>query len=188
MADTISYTIIINLITAILIPILFTYVYHTQTYQAGKLAWNILSHTFPTLILPMAASWFFQTFFPKTTQKINQAHNLAFYLWGVALSIAMGTTTHNIAHSGIDIPSLLIMGFISLLCCIGQFQAGKIIGRKYGNTVSCAQAFGQKNTVFAIWLGSGFMTPESAIAGGFYSIWHNLYNTYQINRAERNTK
>jgi BASS family bile acid:Na+ symporter len=42
---------------------------------------------------------------------------------------------------------------------------------------------GQKNTVFAIWLGYTFMTPETAIVGGLYSIWHNIYNSWQLRSA-----
>lgn len=51
--------------------------------------------------------------------------------------------------------------------------------------VTAGQSLGQKNTVFAIWLGYTFMTPETAIVGGLYSIWHNLYNSWQLYRAGR---
>ena len=44
------------------------------------------------------------------------------------------------------------------------------------------QALGQKNTVFAIWFAYTFMTPVTAIAGGFYSVWHNIVNTWQLYR------
>jgi BASS family bile acid:Na+ symporter len=29
------------------------------------------------------------------------------------------------------------------------------------------------------------MTPETAIVGGLYSVWHNLYNSWQLYRAEK---
>ena len=48
--------------------------------------------------------------------------------------------------------------------------------------VTAGQSLGQKNTVFAIWMGYTFMTPETAIVGGLYSIWHNLYNSWQLYR------
>jgi BASS family bile acid:Na+ symporter len=51
--------------------------------------------------------------------------------------------------------------------------------------VTAGQALGQKNTVFAIWMGYTFMTAETAIVGGLYSIWHNLYNSHQLRRANR---
>ena len=29
-------------------------------------------------------------------------------------------------------------------------------------------------------MGYTFMTPVTSVAGGFYSIWHNIYNSYQL--------
>lgn len=56
-------------------------------------------------------------------------------------------------------------------------------GRQVRKTTA-GQSLGQKNTVFAIWLGYTFMTPETAIVGGLYSIWHNLFNSWQLYRHE----
>ena len=81
-----------------------------------------------------------------------------------------------------------------LASCIFQFWAGHVLGGRYdiakggedglreSRTTTCGQALGQKNTVFAIWMGYTFLSPETSIAGGLYSIWHNLYNSWQIYR------
>lgn len=53
--------------------------------------------------------------------------------------------------------------------------------------VTAGQSLGQKNTVFAIWLGYTFMTPETAIVGGLYSIWHNCFNSWQLYRHNHRT-
>ena len=47
---------------------------------------------------------------------------------------------------------------------------------------------GQKNTVFAIWMGYTFMTPVTSVAGGFYSVWHNIYNSYQLYQKRKETE
>lgn len=52
-------------------------------------------------------------------------------------------------------------------------------------TAPAGQAMGQKNTIFLIWMALTFMTPETAIVGGLYSVWHNLYNSWQLYRAAR---
>ena len=49
--------------------------------------------------------------------------------------------------------------------------------------ITAGQSLGQKNTIFAIWMGYTFMTPETSIVGGLYSIWHNLYNSWQLYKA-----
>ena len=54
------------------------------------------------------------------------------------------------------------------------------MGEREGERISGGQACGQKNTVFAIWLGYTFLDPVTALAGGYYSIWHNVINSYQL--------
>ena len=61
-----------------------------------------------------------------------------------------------------------------------QFWLGRKIGARYEDKITAGQALGQKNTVLAIWIGYTFFTPITAIAGGFYSIWHNVFNSYQL--------
>ena len=92
---------------------------------------------------------------------------------------------------------ILSMSLVSLLCCAFQFWAGRTVGANYVprfknhsdeaveqgrevRKVTAGQSLGQKNTVFAIWLAYTFMTPETAIVGGLYSIWHNIYNSWQL--------
>jgi BASS family bile acid:Na+ symporter len=48
------------------------------------------------------------------------------------------------------------------------------------SAITAGQAFGQKNTVFIIWMGLVFLNPVTSVVGGFYSIWHNLVNSYQL--------
>ena len=83
-------------------------------------------------------------------------------------------------HSQVSIGYQLGIAGISLACCALQFFLGKRIGAKFQDEISAGQALGQKNTVFAIWLGYTFLTPVTSIAGGFYSVWHNLFNSYQL--------
>ncbi len=35
--------------------------------------------------------------------------------------------------------------------------------------------------------GLHFFTPITAVAGGFYSIWHNLVNSYQLYEHKKST-
>ena len=36
--------------------------------------------------------------------------------------------------------------------------------------------------IILIWMAYTFLTPITAIAGGFYSVWHNIFNSYQLYR------
>ena len=120
---------------------------------------------------------------------------MAFYLWVVALALAIAVTVRSIVHS--QCPWIYQFGIAvtSLMACIIQFACGRWIGKlyqknnldnsyEYNEMVTVAQSLGQKNTVFAIWMGYTFFTPVTSIAGGFYSVWHNLYNSYQLAHRE----
>lgn len=104
------------------------------------------------------------------------------------LTLAITVTTKSIVHSTMSVSLLMYMALISLICCILQFAMGRFVGSRYKprrpdaspeveargkavRTVTAGQSLGQKNTVFAIWMG--------------YSIWHNIYNSWQLYRAGR---
>jgi BASS family bile acid:Na+ symporter len=128
--------------------------------------------------------------------------DLAFYLWAVALTLAIAVTTKSIVHSNMPMYLLVWMAVISLVCCVFNFAAGRHVGSMYKprkvtrtivspeegrrvRKVTAGQSLGQKNTVFAIWLGYTFLAPETAIIGGLYSIWHNIYNSWQLRRERK---
>lgn len=184
-AGTVTYTLLINVATATIVPLLLPLFRNIPETSFTSLAGNILLHTFPLLTTPLICALGFRYLFRNATLRINQIKNLAFYLWAVSLSIAMGVTAQNISKSGLSAGALTEVGVVSLACCVFQFATGKLIGRKWGEPVSAGQSFGQKNIIFAIWLGNSFFNPATVIAGGCYSIWHNLFNTWQIYRNNR---
>ena len=111
--------------------------------------------------------------------------NLAFNLWAVSLSLAIGVSVKALVHSEESLWIMVGIALASLLCCLLQFGLGRLIGRKHGEPVAGTQALGQKNTVFAIWMGYTFLDPVTALAGGFYSLWHNLVNSWQLWRVRK---
>lgn len=175
-----TYTVLINLLVALLVPALLPYVHPHE----GLTTWNatmlILGKVFPLLLLPLILALLLRFLFPHVNHKITRAKDAPFYLWLVSLSLAMAVTARSIAHTHVSLSTQLWLVVVSFICCMGQFWLGRKIGARYGEQVTCGQALGQKNTVFAIWLGYTFFTPITSIVGGFYSIWHNLVNSYQL--------
>lgn len=216
-----TYTVLINLLAALLVPL----VVPLLQPAGGTDFWTgfsmILAKVFPLLITPCLCAWLVRYLAPKVHRKLLQYPDLAFYLWAVALTLAIAVTTKSIVKSEMSLTLILMMSLISLACCVFQFAAGRFVGSRYTprrrtkdmiapcvaecvesasdargmqrfqemeqrgkkvRTVTAGQALGQKNTVFAIWLGYTFMTPETAIVGGLYSIWHNIYNSRQLRK------
>lgn len=178
--DITTYTILINLLAALLIPILVPLVHPHPNLDIVNASLLILGKVFPLLLLPLIAAVLVKKFFPQLGHKLAQMQELSFYLWAVALSLAIAVTTRSIIHSTVTLSTQLWLVAVSIVCCLFQFGIGRKIGGVYGDKITAGQSMGQKNTVFAIWLGYTFFSPVTSIAGGFYSIWHNLINTRKL--------
>lgn len=197
-----TYTVLINLLTALEVPLVVPLIHPVQGLDFMTGFSVIMAKIFPLLIMPCLAAWLVRYLLPKFHRRLLEYPDVAFYLWAVALTLAIAVTTKSIVHSTMSVPLLMVMGLVSLVCCVFQFAVGRLIGGSYRprrkdvspdagergrqmRKVTAGQSLGQKNTVFAIWMGYTFMTPETAIIGGLYSIWHNLYNSWQLYRAGR---
>lgn len=179
-AHLVTYTILINLLVAVAIP-LAAPLLHPQPGLTFVAAFSrLIAKVFPLLICPLLLAWLVRYAFPRLHALMLQAADLPFYLWTVSLMLAISVTTHSLVHAHESVPVILGLALASLLACVLQFYFGKRIGARYQDTISAGQALGQKNTVFLIWLCFTFFTPVTAIAGGFYCIWHNVINSYQL--------
>lgn len=197
-----TYTVLANILAALLVPLIVPLIQPI----AGADFWTgfsmIVAKVFPLLITPCLCAWLVRYLAPQIHRRLLQYPDLAFYLWAVALTFAIAVTTKSIVKSEMSLSLIALMSLISLASCIFQFVVGRFVGSRYKprrknanqevgergravRTVTAGQALGQKNTVFAIWLGYTFMTPETAIVGGLYSVWHNIYNSWQLRRAAR---
>ena len=179
-AATTSYTIIINLVVALLCPLLLP-VAHPQpglTFIPAFMV--IINKVFPLLIVPLFLAWFVRYLRPSFHKRIVATKDLAFYMWAVSLAIAIAVTCKALAHSEESLWNVGGIAVVTLVACLFQFTFGKWIGSHYGKRMEAGQALGQKNTVFIIWLGYTFLSPITAAAGGFYSVWHNLVNSWQL--------
>ena len=195
-----TYVVLINLLAAILVPLIVPLI-HPQQGMDFWTAFNvIIAKVFPLLITPCLLAWLVRYLFPRLHRKLLKYPDLPFYIWSVALALAITVTTKSIVRSDMPVSLLMMIAAVSLVCCIFQFSAGRYVGSRYRprrpdaspevqargkavRKVTAGQSLGQKNTVFAIWMAYTFMTPETAIVGGLYSIWHNVYNTWQLRRA-----
>jgi len=175
-----AYTIIINIVTSIVFSIFIPFVNPTISIDFWHAFAIIVKQVFPLLVFPFLLAWLVRAFMPGLLSVILKIRDLAFYLWMVALAIALSVTTRALVHSNISAWCFFGMLIVTLICCVLQFYIGKRIGGHYGDRISAGQSLGQKNTVFIIWTAYTFMNPVTAVAGGFYSIWHNSINSYQL--------
>lgn len=230
-----TYIVLINILTALMVPVVIPLIVPEGSLGFWVSFGMIVAKVFPLLITPCLCAWLIRYLAPKLHRKLLSYPDLAFYLWSVALTLAIAVTTKSIVHSTMSVGLILAMSLVSLICCAIQFALGRHIGASYRprlrnlpvahapvfsahtqaaashpqvashphaaashpqtashphaaaiekgravRKVTAGQSLGQKNTVFAIWLAYTFLTPETAIVGGLYSIWHNIYNSWQL--------
>ena len=204
MSGITTYIILINLLTAVLVPLIVPIIQPVADLGFWEAFSMIMAKVFPLLITPCLCAWLVRYLLPKVYRWLMKFPDLAFYLWAVGLTLAIAVTTKSVVNSDMKISLLVSMSAVSLLCCVFQFAAGRYVGRSYRprrplteegerrareiRKITAGQSLGQKNTIFAIWMGYTFMTPETAIVGGLYSIWHNCYNSWQLYRAGKSKK
>lgn len=187
-----TYLLMCNLMVALLGPLFLTLVEPHQQLDFVSSFFIILGKVFPLLTCPLLAAWLVRYLFPKLHQWLLGYTGLSFYMWAVALALAIMVTVKSIMTTHFDLVWLIGLAIVSAVCCAIQFVAGKYIGSRYDNgdshehRITSGQAFGQKNTVFAIWLGLTFLNPITSTVGGFYSVWHNVVNSWQLYKARKN--
>ena len=180
-----TYLIMINLAVAVCFPLVVPMIHPEAGSSFFPAFLLILAKVFPTLSLPFISAQLVREFLPGFVRKVAAVPNLVFYLWAVSLALAIAVTTRIIVHSDFGLAVDCGIALSSLIACAVQFFIGRKIGIRYGSRIAACQAFGQKNTTLAIWMGYTFLTPATSIAGGFYSIWHNVYNSWQLYKENR---
>jgi len=181
-----TYTIVGNLMVAIVAPIYFSFIGTLQELPFLQSVWLIFRRVAPTIALPFFVALALQRFAPKANAFLCRYKGLSFYLWAMALTITLGQTIDFMfLHGKEEMDSILIMGAASILFCIIQFAFGKWLGGRYGDRTAGGQMLGQKNSAMGIWIANTYLLPLAAVFPALYSIWQNLFNSWQLWRKER---
>ena len=179
-ASVTTYTILINLMVSVAIPVCAPLVHPHPELSFLSSFLLIIGKVFPLLLCPFICALLLRQLLPAVHARLASYSELSFYMWAVALSLAIAMTVKTIVHSNMSWVLQVGIALVSLVCCVLQFAVGKYVGARYGDKITAGQALGQKNTVLIIWISYTFFTPITSIAGGFYSVWHNLINSWQL--------
>ena len=177
-----AYTLLINLTCAVLISAFVPLVNPAGELSFWLSFWMIVKKVFPLLIFPLFLGLIIRRISPTLLRFLTSIPDLPFYLWLISLSLAIAVTTRILVHAEVTLRLCLLILTGSLVACIMQFLVGRLVGKHYEEAVTAGQACGQKNTVLAIWVGYTFLNPLTSVAGGFYTIWHNVFNAWQLYR------
>ena len=184
-----SFSVIGNLVISVVAPIYFSFIGVNQDMPFFTSFLHILRRIGTVIGLPFFIALALQLCLPKANAFLSRYKGLAFYLWAVALFLTLGQTIHFIFLNGKgNWGSILWLGVSALLFCIIQFGLGKWIGSKYGDTIAGGQLLGQKNSAMGIWMANHYLTPLASVFLAFYSVFQNLFNSWQLWYKERKKK
>lgn len=177
----VSYTCVINLIAALLIPAVVSLLHSGANNLDFITSFTIIiGRVFPLLILPLLLAFGIRYMLPRFHRYLASISYISFHLWTVSLAISIAIATKAIMHSHETALNYVGIALVSAIACALQFYLGRVVGRHHGEPIAGAQSLGQKNTAFAIWVAYTFMNPVTALAGGFYLVWHNIVNSWQL--------
>lgn len=180
-ATVTTYTIVGNLMVAIVAPLVFTLIGHHPEMSLWQGFLKMFTKIGSTLALPFFLALALQRWVPKVNEAVRRVNILGFYLWACALLLTLGQTIDFIfLHGQGNWSNIVWLGVLSLLFCIIQFATGRLIGRRYGNRIGGGQLLGQKNTAFGIWMANTFLNPLASVFLAFYSIYQNVFNAWQM--------
>ncbi|MBO6057325.1 MAG: transporter [Bacteroidales bacterium] len=176
-----SYTIIGNLMVAIVAPIYFSFIGNHQEIPFWTSFWMILGKIGTIIALPFFVALTTQVVMPKVHDLLCKIKGVSFYLWSVALTITLGQTIDFMFMEGKEnLPAIIWLGVFSIAFCVVQFALGKYIGHKYGDIIAGGQLLGQRNSAMGIWMANTYLNPLAAIFPALYSVWQNLFNSIQL--------
>ena len=184
---TTTYTLVGNLLVALIAPIFISVIADAQD-GAGLISTfpPILGKVATVIALPFAVMWTLQRFAPRVNACLARRKQWSFYLWAYALLVTIGQTADFVfMHLNENLKYVAWLGATSMVVCALQFAIGKMIGRRYGNRIAGGQLLAQKNSAMGIWMLNTFLNPVASVGMAFYSIWQNVYNSWQIYRASR---
>ncbi len=204
LSGVVTYIVLCNLMVSLLAPGFLTLVEPHDGMTFLTEFFMIMGKVFPLLLCPLFVALCVRHYTPHLMDYMLRIRDLAFYLWLFALAFAIMVTVRTIVETQIPVSILMAFAFVSMLCCCLQFYLGRRIGLRWQqpetlsdvseeksdghkllpsaerSAITAGQAFGQKNTVFIIWMGLVFLNPVTSVVGGFYSIWHNVINSWQL--------
>lgn len=182
---TTTYTIVGNLMVALIAPVYISFIAGSGgSAGIAGLFLMIFVKVSTVIALPFIAVWLLQKLVPAVNDGIARHKQLSFYLWAFALFVTIGQTIDFVVmrwHE--NYLTVMCLGLASLAVCVMQFSVGRLIGRRYNDMIAGGQLLAQKNSAMGIWMLNSFLNPVASAGMAFYSVWQNIFNSWQIYRA-----
>ena len=182
-----AYTIVGNIMVAVVAPVYFSFIGQQQDMPFWTSFFLVFKKIGPVIGLPFFIALLVQVALPRVGSYLSRFKDYTFYLWAAALFLALGQTINYVFNHGRgNAKVIILLGLASALVCCFHYGIGKLIGKKYGDSMAGGQMLGQKNTAVGMWMSNTYLLPMAAVFLAFYSIWQNLFNSWQLWMHDKN--
>lgn len=176
-----SYIMISNTATAVMVPLVFPLARGSLDFNFLPEFLEIAMSTFPMLILPLVVALLLKRFAPVFAQELTvKIRDLSFYIFCFTLTSVAGIAVAKIYNSDLGSAAMVNLCLVGMVSTAFHFALGKGVGHPAGYRITAGQCFGQKNMVFGIYIATAYLSNAGAIATGWYMLWQNVVNSYQI--------
>lgn len=176
-----TYSLLSNTAVTLIAPVMFTVIGENADMSFSQSAFSIFQRVFVLLLLPFILALLIKRYLPQIHKVVRKSQIISFYLWTLALAVVTARTISFVISQGKShYFEEFVIALIALAVCLTQFFTGRVLGKKYNDTIAGGQGLGQKNTILAIWMSQTYLDPLSSIAPGAYVLWQNIVNSYQV--------
>lgn len=177
-----TYMIASNIAIALIGPVLISAVHQGIEGSYWSMVLAIFSQVSALLVLPLVIVWTLRYALPKAHDKVAKLSSWTFWVWAFNIMLLMANAVHTFVVSEqltIRYTSLLML-ITTIITLALYYLGGRCASWTDEYVVNGRQTFGQKNTVFSIWLAITFLDPEIAFFPTLYMITQNIINSLEL--------
>lgn len=177
-----AYMIVSNLLIALVGPILISMINPELSGSYIDTVLQILTQVSALLILPLGIIWLLRFTWRKAHDFIGRGSKLTVYIWAFTVMVFSGKAVVTFkTDETMTLQYGILLALVTLVATFSLYFIGGRVAKWNGeDVVNGRQTFGQKNTVFAIWLAMSYLSPAVAIVPTLYIIWQNVINTLEL--------
>jgi BASS family bile acid:Na+ symporter len=174
-----------NVVIALVIPFALPAIVGANLHIS---VWEVLQPVLVVMFVPLILAQLAGQLPQKGQVLLRKGKRYNFLVWLLNLLIVSANASNFVRneHTG-SLAPIFLVALLSLVICIINFVAGALIAEPAFRQES-SQALGQKNITFVVWIALTFINPLAAMGPTFYILYHNLYNSWQIYRFEKQNK
>lgn len=177
-----SFLIPCNILISFIAPLIIGWLYPDQAGSYIETTLSILGQVSFLLILPLVIVWALRYLTPRFHDRLTHLTSVTYYVWMFSVTIITANTIYSFeTNEHLTLQFGLMSGALSFVAACTLYFIGQKTGAYFdGKRIEGRQAFGQKNTVLAIWIALTFMNPVVAIVPSFYVAWQNVLNSFEL--------